>query len=315
MQHAKSVHFDIVMAVRNGQTFLPEMLLSLSQQSLPITHTYIGLDNSVDHSLEICRAANIPKQLFEFKFNSADKTFLKLLEFSDCPYVFFADQDDIWRPDRCLSVIELLLDNNVIDLVYSDVINIDSEGNLIQFSKHSKRLLLSPPSGLFSNPARGCTIVISGNFRNLILSFVSQNRVRLAYDHLLFLFSDLMGVNHISSVASVNYRHHKDSHTFKFQKSSGCGFYFRIRSSFKKLSDLLWQFTEIYEFLQRNNYYIRGEYKRLFEIISEDSSLFKRIVALNGFGALRTSRFQSFLIKFCLALYGHRLIRRYLNNS
>ena len=102
------VMVDIICAVYNGARFLPDLLQSLEQQSHTAWRLWVRDDGSTDASVELVRskAASEPR----IHMMSADgasrlgptQSFARLLERvpADAGYVMFADQDDVWLPQK-----------------------------------------------------------------------------------------------------------------------------------------------------------------------------------------------------------------------
>jgi glycosyltransferase involved in cell wall biosynthesis len=98
---------DIVCAVHNGERFFPELLESIVRQTLSDWTLWLYDDHSTDGSAALLRqatAADARIRLLESAGANlgATASFARLL--SNVPahasYVMFADQDDVWQPDK-----------------------------------------------------------------------------------------------------------------------------------------------------------------------------------------------------------------------
>jgi glycosyltransferase involved in cell wall biosynthesis len=96
---------DVILAVWNGQNYLPAMLDSLLSQTTSDFNVLVRDDGSTDGSLEIL-------ENYEPKFDgrlsvitgkptgSATANFAILMRETKADYVLFADQDDVWKPEK-----------------------------------------------------------------------------------------------------------------------------------------------------------------------------------------------------------------------
>ncbi len=96
----------ILMAVRNGAGFLPAQLRSIASQSHSAWRLWASDDGSVDRSPEILSAFaghGHEVRLWPGPRKGAAANFLSLarrIEPESAGWVGFADQDDVWLPDR-----------------------------------------------------------------------------------------------------------------------------------------------------------------------------------------------------------------------
>jgi glycosyltransferase involved in cell wall biosynthesis len=96
---------DVILAVWNGQDYLPAMLDSLLSQTASEFNVLVRDDGSTDGSREILENY---KQKFDGRLSviageptrSATANFAILMRETKAEYVLFADQDDVWRPEK-----------------------------------------------------------------------------------------------------------------------------------------------------------------------------------------------------------------------
>jgi Glycosyltransferases involved in cell wall biogenesis len=107
----------LLMGVHNGAAFLPEQLGSISEQSYPHWHVIFSDDGSTDDTPSVLKnfAAKHPGQVVvkagpEQGFSA---NFMQLIrDLPDDPnHVGFADQDDIWMPDKLARGMAALQDS------------------------------------------------------------------------------------------------------------------------------------------------------------------------------------------------------------
>lgn len=68
----------------------------------------------------------------------SNRTFEKLALLSDCPYLAFCDQDDIWEPEKLKRLLQEMQKQHAV-LAYSDMSVIDANGNKIRNSLREMR--------------------------------------------------------------------------------------------------------------------------------------------------------------------------------
>lgn len=95
----------ILMATYNGEKYLREQIDSIINQSFKDWSLYIQDDGSKDKTVEIIKEyeEKDPRiKLFDIglKRQGAGKNFMSMLNVVDSNYYMFADQDDVWFPDK-----------------------------------------------------------------------------------------------------------------------------------------------------------------------------------------------------------------------
>ena len=96
---------DVILAVRNGERYLTAMLDSLLSQTTRDFNVLVRDDGSRDGSLEILENY---KPRFDGRLSvitgepsgSATANFAILMRETKADYVLFADQDDVWKPEK-----------------------------------------------------------------------------------------------------------------------------------------------------------------------------------------------------------------------
>ena len=109
----------MLLAAYNGTPFLEEQISSICGQLAVDVDIYISIDPSIDGTEELVRKIQISNpSIFVVSsgqhFGSAGKNFYHLINSVDVTkydYVAFADQDDIWLPNKLSSAVNFLLRN------------------------------------------------------------------------------------------------------------------------------------------------------------------------------------------------------------
>lgn len=128
----------ILMSTYNGEQYLPEQLESIIAQTYTDWHLYVRDDGSSDNTRRIVeRYAESDKRITllpdDGKNMRAMKSFIYLLSnYGDADYVAFADQDDVWLPEKleaCLNTMRLTekQSDNLPVIVHCDLEVVDNK--------------------------------------------------------------------------------------------------------------------------------------------------------------------------------------------
>jgi len=169
----------ILLAAFNGERWIEEQLASIFNQRGVLPTVFVSVDRSTDQTLEIVEQlamSDMRLQLMPYgeRFGGAGKNFYRLIkdvDVSEFDMVAFADQDDIWMPDKLLAAWKKLSGEGYA-AYSSNVIAFWANGrkSIIKKSYPQKRF-----DHLFEAAGPGCTYTFSAKTFKLIKSFVSQN--------------------------------------------------------------------------------------------------------------------------------------------
>ncbi len=207
----------VLLATYNGERFLKEQLASILNQR-GVAVRVIALDDaSTDTTPALLAAAagadpRITVLPVQGRSGSAAANFARLLleaPFDDDALIAFADQDDVWMPDKLTRHVELL-QSDTFDGVSS---------NVIAFDEHDRRTLVRKDfpqrkfDYLLESPGPGSTFLFTGRLANLAREHLSgpdaAARAVDYHDWLLYALCRAQGWRwHIDSVPSVLYRQH-----------------------------------------------------------------------------------------------------------
>lgn len=202
---------QILMSTYNGEKYLRTQLDSILNQTYPSIDILIRDDGSTDGTLSILKAyaeayPNI--KYYEGMNKGAVQSFLELLRKSDASakYFAFADQDDVWLPqkiDRAVRLLEKEKSNKPV-LYCSDVYITDERLNIIK--KDDKNPRPSFGNALVQNICTGCTAVMNQALRDIINHTAPVNIVM--HDWWFYLSASLYGKVIYDEAASMYYRQH-----------------------------------------------------------------------------------------------------------
>jgi glycosyltransferase involved in cell wall biosynthesis len=102
----------VVMATYNGEKYLTEQLESLEQQTAPPARLIISDDGSSDATREIlasyAKKATLDVMIVDGPQQGYAENFWSAAGLADTRYVAWADQDDVWHPQKILKCVQAL---------------------------------------------------------------------------------------------------------------------------------------------------------------------------------------------------------------
>jgi len=175
----------IIMSTYNGGKYLTTQLDSILKQSLPSDLILIRDDGSTDDTVHrLNEYKNKYEQIHILQDNlgniGVQRSYALLLRhvFSlNVQYVMFADQDDVWLPEKTQKLMAAIsrLDNKKPALVFSDVQVVDSNlqlisPSLLHFQKLNPHHASSLKALLLYSPALGCSMLFNAQLLKFLLS-------------------------------------------------------------------------------------------------------------------------------------------------
>jgi rhamnosyltransferase len=208
----------VLMATFNGRPWIEEQVSSILGQRGVDVRLFVSDDLSTDGTREwLEELAHQHERVLllsgERRFGSAAANFYHLIEnapIGEEDLVAFADQDDVWHPDKLWRHCQLLRDRSV-DAVSSDVTAFWPSGReaLIRKSYPQRRW-----DFLFEPPGPGCTFLMRGYLVLCCRQVIREaSRARLQplpfHDWMVYLVARAAGFRWwIDPVPSLRYRQH-----------------------------------------------------------------------------------------------------------
>lgn len=227
------------MATYNGSLYIKEQLNSILIQLQDGDEIIISDDLSTDHTIDI--ASNINDDRIKILINRENHgpvgNFENALRYAKGDYIFLADQDDIWLPERVSRTIEMLKSDNV-DCVICNRIIIDGAGvtngdAVIQndFTRYPFYKVL------LHNPYIGCCMAFTRKHLELVLPFPSKIPM---HDLWIGLLAHKRGKVKFISKPLIAYRRHGNNVT------TG-------KSPYSFLYRIFYRMRVLYQIIQRLN--------------------------------------------------------------
>lgn len=215
----------VLLATYNGRLFLNEMLESLECQSCKQFVCYIHDDGSTDETLDLL-SSWVSKYPDKYRIlegpsqGSPQSNFLWMLSQVEADYYMFADQDDVWLPEKIeksyskMQEVETRVDGPVC--VFTDMYVVDenlkvSDESFIRYiGRDPGRIALSQL--LLENPAAGCTQMFNRALRDAALQLQDVNAIEM-HDIWVLSLAAAFGQNHIGVLDEplVYYRQHGEN--------------------------------------------------------------------------------------------------------
>ena len=116
---------SVAMAVYNGETYLREQLESILEQLGSKDEIVISDDGSADHTIEMIRsyASKDPRiRLVAGPGRGTKQNIANALMQTEGAYLFLADQDDVWKPEKVKRVLEVFREKKCHMVVHDCVV-------------------------------------------------------------------------------------------------------------------------------------------------------------------------------------------------
>lgn len=183
-----NIDVAILMATYNGEKYIREQIHSIQQQSHTNWRLYVQDDLSTDNTLSIVRelAAN-DKRICILPNNQkygAMQNFAHLMESVEAKYYFFADQDDVWLPDKISKTLQVMLakekeNADIPIIVHTDLKVVDVHLNEISPSlwhmlRISPNLLRTFDSLAAHCLLTGCAMAFNRKLRDISIPFPDE---------------------------------------------------------------------------------------------------------------------------------------------
>ncbi|MQP64538.1 glycosyltransferase [Niveispirillum sp. SYP-B3756] len=134
---------DILLATYNGETYLPALIASIEAQLDRDYRVLVRDDGSSDGTLALVEAwkARDPDRVSILEMDQpaggAAANFTRLMTAADAPYILFADQDDLWHPEKVGTTVAALIRAEAETsaetplLAFCDLAVVDADGMVI----------------------------------------------------------------------------------------------------------------------------------------------------------------------------------------
>lgn len=208
----------ILLATYNGERYLKEMIESLKCQSFQEYVCYIHDDGSTDGTCEVidkyCMDDPIQfKRLLGPATGSAKASFMWMLSQVEAEYYMFADQDDVWIPEKIEKTMKCL-ENNSAWCVGTDLCVTDENLNVIapnMMEWIGCDLLRNHPHQLMiDNVVAGCTMLFNRKLRDIAIQCKNVDKIFM-HDQWVAVIAAMYGKLTVLNESTILYRQHGDN--------------------------------------------------------------------------------------------------------
>lgn len=212
---------DILMATYNGERYIEQQLESIINQSETNWRLLIRDDCSSDNTRQILRRyqKKYSQKIFLIPSTepsgSAMNNFFQLLDYAENEYIMFADQDDVWNPDKIALTLkemykmETQYGKETPLLVHTDLCVVDEKLNTINpsiFSMQDMDYRRDKFNNLLAtNIVTGCTML----FNQALLKLLAEKpETAVMHDMWIALVAAAFGKIGFVNKATMLYRQH-----------------------------------------------------------------------------------------------------------
>lgn len=239
-QLSKSLpRIQVLLSAYNGEKYIKEQIQSILEQRNVDVCVLVRDDGSTDRTRdvlrEICSEDSKRIQVIEGKNVGYRKSFLSMLAYAndDMDYYSFADQDDVWEPEKLAEAIRILGENPK-SWLYASALKITDENLNVLSIKAPTDLIQSLGSFFVRTRLAGCTMVFTKELKKVAEKYSRLDVKReTAPDHdcLLCMLSLLHNKNiALDAEAHILHRRHNGTET-----SGGRGLKNRVQVELKRL--------------------------------------------------------------------------------
>ena len=224
----------VLLSTYNGSKYVEEQINSILNQTYSNLVLVIRDDGSKDNTVDVIKTTfegNEKIKIYEGENKGFIKSFFELLKLEQADYYAYADQDDIWLPNKISLAVESLsnLDDSMPNMAFSNADYYDEEMNLK--SEGEKGKTYSFLNSLYECCSQGMTMVINQKAKDVILDYM-PSRV-FFHDWWTYMICSGMGNVAYDDVTTVKYRRFKANQTAEGQGAFSV-LKWRIKNLFKK---------------------------------------------------------------------------------
>ena len=201
---------SICIAIYNGEKYIKEQLTSILSQIDIDDEVIISDDGSTDKTIEIINNINDSRiKLIKGGFHNFTFNFENAIQQAQGEYIFLADQDDVWLPNKYSTTLKTL---QLYDLVCSDAIITDQDLNHIHLSFFK---YYNSGKGKLKNIMKctycGACMAFNKKILNAIQPF--PNTSIFGYDLWIGLIAEIVGKVCFLETPLILYRRHNNTFT------------------------------------------------------------------------------------------------------
>lgn len=277
--------YDVILCTYNGAYFIARQIESILCQSISPHKIIISDDYSTDNTLDIIKQVCHEFQFYNVEIRKGERkgvvyNFLSALRYAESEHIFFADQDDIWLPNKAEEFLASFakLDQEQPTLVFSDARLIDELGINIADSffvyQGIDARIMEDDSILYRNCVQGASCAINKPLQELVihsLSFIDIDNLYM-HDWWFALLARYYGQYQFIEKPLLEYRQHTKNQVGVFNHRYRFIYYItRFRGYLENFQRAIKQVGELEYFTQHDMQYehrLSDKNKRTYGLVS-----------------------------------------------
>jgi len=208
----RAVKVSVAMAAYNGEEFIEEQVDSILSQLSENDELVISDDGSTDKTIEILESYQDKRiKIFDGPKKGVKQNFANAIEHCSGDYVFLADQDDVWIPEKVAIVLEVFRKEKCNCVVHDAEVFDSKSGKIIEPSffawrKSGKGIL----KNIWKNTYIGCCMAFSADVKKYILPIPDDINM---HDQWIGILCEKHGKSVFIPEILVKYRRHDRNQT------------------------------------------------------------------------------------------------------
>lgn len=232
---------NILMATYNGRKYLREQIDSILNQTYSDFRLFISDDASTDSTVKILEEYEKKDKRVEIYCHEKNMGVVSNFEFLinkvRSEYFMFADQDDVWKPDKIEKSLKKLEETGS-DLVYTDLEVVDNKLNKLESSFWKQKGFYEKitknnnfESLYLNNYINGCTMLCKSSYINDFLP-LPKNSKYVIHDYWIALVVSQNGKMAYIEEPTIKYRQHGNNQVGSSRKSDTLNTFEEVRDLF-----------------------------------------------------------------------------------
>lgn len=276
----------VLMSTYNGEKYIREQLDSILQQTVVDSlEIYIRDDGSSDNTIPIIETymndgSRVNIVLEKGENVGVKASFFELIKTAPkADYYSFADQDDVWMPDKIETAVKMLHETEndggkECPLLYCGDTNlVDGELNLIR--RENKNPRPSFGNALVENICTGCTAVVNRTLLKKVRDCIPDTSKIIMHDWWLYLIAEAYGKTIYDNMPHMNYRQHGNNE-WGVKTSKWAVAKHRFKQLFAERGQIYRQLEELERYIGENKEVSIEKWSQMIKVIKSERSFLAR---------------------------------------
>lgn len=202
------VNILVLMSTYNGEKYITEQLKSIFKQNNVKVDVILRDDGSTDNTVLLVKKLFPEVKIIQGANLGYRKSFMHLLlESGSYDYYAFADQDDVWMPQKLAVATSKLKSISDIPAFYcSNLQVVDEKLNFLSMLHGNKeKITMTEGKALIENISYGCTLVFNKKLKNIAVAKIPDY---ISHDGWINLIGLFFGIGIYDNESYIYYRQH-----------------------------------------------------------------------------------------------------------